>query len=207
MVEKRLEDGELSRTAVRGETVRPEPREPGEDFGAILDALPAMVGYWDAGLRNCFANRAYVEFFGLTPEEIHAQHARGHRVVLPQRHAGGRQRRGQAQGLLTPPNRARATYAVGASAMSSFRSSTSPWVAEAPRLHAVEKLRPARPQPRDHDGRTWFPRGDRRLHIDPLLVVEPAVGPVVVVPFLSADCSLSLQATVCSLGCAAAGLA
>jgi len=76
VVEKRLEDGELSRTEARGETVRPEPREPGEeDIGAILDALPAMVGYWDAGLRNRFANRAYVEFFGLTPEEIRGRHA------------------------------------------------------------------------------------------------------------------------------------
>ncbi len=75
MVEKRLEDGELSRTAARGETVRPEPAETGEDIGAMLDALPAMVGYWDAGLRNRFANRAYVEFFGLEPEEIRGRHA------------------------------------------------------------------------------------------------------------------------------------
>ena len=34
-----------------------------------------MVGYWDAGLRNRFANRAYVEFLGLTPEEIRGRHA------------------------------------------------------------------------------------------------------------------------------------
>ncbi|MGZ6692997.1 MAG: PAS domain-containing protein, partial [Solirubrobacteraceae bacterium] len=34
-----------------------------------------MVGYWDAGLRNRFANRAYVEFFGLTPEQIRGRHA------------------------------------------------------------------------------------------------------------------------------------
>src|SRR5450755_2395261 len=49
--------------------------EPWEEIGAILDALPAMVGYWDAGLRNRFANRAYVEFFGLTPEQIRGRHA------------------------------------------------------------------------------------------------------------------------------------
>ena len=47
-----------------------------EDLAAILDALPAMVGYWDADLRNRVANRAYVEFFGLTPEEIRGRHIR-----------------------------------------------------------------------------------------------------------------------------------
>jgi PAS domain S-box-containing protein len=75
VAEKRLEDDARSRTAVRGETVRSEPREPGDDLGAILDALPAMVGYWDTDLRNRFANRAYVEFLGLTPEEIRGRHA------------------------------------------------------------------------------------------------------------------------------------
>jgi len=47
---------------------------PGEDLRAILDALPAMVGYWDAEQRNRIANRAYVEFFSLTPDEIRGRH-------------------------------------------------------------------------------------------------------------------------------------
>jgi PAS domain S-box-containing protein len=64
-----------SRTAVRGETGRPDPSEPWEHLGVILDALPAMVGYWDTDLRNRGANRAYVEFFGLTPEQIRGRHA------------------------------------------------------------------------------------------------------------------------------------
>ena len=62
-----------SSTAGRGETVRREPRKAGDDNRAILDALPA-VGYWDADLRNRMANGAYVEFFGLTPEEIRGRH-------------------------------------------------------------------------------------------------------------------------------------
>ncbi len=41
---------------------------------AILNALPAMVGYWDGSLRNVISNQAYVEFFGLTPDEIHGRH-------------------------------------------------------------------------------------------------------------------------------------
>lgn len=60
---------------MRRETGRREPRDLGDDIGAILDALPAMVGYWDADLRNRMANRAYVEFFGLTPEQIRGRHA------------------------------------------------------------------------------------------------------------------------------------
>ena len=40
----------------------------------VLDTLPAVVGYYDSDLRNRLANRAYVEFFGVTPEEIHGRH-------------------------------------------------------------------------------------------------------------------------------------
>lgn len=41
-----------------------------EDIGAILDGLPAMVSYWDSGMRNRAATHAFVEFFGLTPQDI-----------------------------------------------------------------------------------------------------------------------------------------
>jgi PAS domain S-box-containing protein len=44
------------------------------DVRAVLNALPAMVGYWDAGLRNRMANDAYVEYFGLTPEQMLGMH-------------------------------------------------------------------------------------------------------------------------------------
>ncbi len=43
---------------------------------SILDGLPAMVGYWDADLRNRMANSAYIEWFGLTPEQMHGMHMR-----------------------------------------------------------------------------------------------------------------------------------
>lgn len=42
----------------------------------MLDALPAMVSYWDRDLTNRMANDAYVEFFGKTPEEIRGTHLR-----------------------------------------------------------------------------------------------------------------------------------
>lgn len=45
-----------------------------ESIQAILDALPAMIGYWDRDLRNRMANDAYVEFFGKSPEEMRGIH-------------------------------------------------------------------------------------------------------------------------------------
>ena len=54
----------------------------GEDFGvardlqAMLNALPALVSYWDANLRNRLANEQYLEFFGQTPQQIRGAHVR-----------------------------------------------------------------------------------------------------------------------------------
>ncbi|HET7507450.1 MAG TPA: PAS domain-containing protein [Solirubrobacterales bacterium] len=46
------------------------------DIQKMLNALPAMVGYWDRGLRNRLANSAYLDFFGVAPEEMHGIHIR-----------------------------------------------------------------------------------------------------------------------------------
>lgn len=40
----------------------------------MLNALPAMVGYWDGDLRNRMANDAYIEFFGRSPRELRGTH-------------------------------------------------------------------------------------------------------------------------------------
>ncbi len=37
---------------------------------ALIDIIPGMVGYWDADLRCGFANIAYREWFGKTPEQM-----------------------------------------------------------------------------------------------------------------------------------------
>jgi diguanylate cyclase (GGDEF)-like protein/PAS domain S-box-containing protein len=42
----------------------------------VLNGIPAMVGYWDAELRNRLANDAYREWFGVSPEELHGIHIR-----------------------------------------------------------------------------------------------------------------------------------
>jgi PAS domain S-box-containing protein len=40
------------------------------DLRAILDAVPSMIGYWDAKLVNRVANRAYGTWFGLDPARL-----------------------------------------------------------------------------------------------------------------------------------------
>jgi PAS domain S-box-containing protein len=42
----------------------------------MLDALPALVGYWDSELRNRMANAASTEFFGRSPDEMRGLHIR-----------------------------------------------------------------------------------------------------------------------------------
>ncbi|HEU4463288.1 MAG TPA: PAS domain-containing protein [Solirubrobacterales bacterium] len=42
----------------------------------MLDALPALVGYWDSELRNRMANAASLGFFGRSPDEIRGTHIR-----------------------------------------------------------------------------------------------------------------------------------
>lgn len=42
----------------------------------ILDGVPGLVGYWDKHLCNRFANHAYSDWFGTTPDEIRGKHIR-----------------------------------------------------------------------------------------------------------------------------------
>jgi two-component system OmpR family sensor kinase len=47
-----------------------------ERLQALLDKLPAMVGYWDQRQRNRFGNQAYVDWFGVTPDWMLGRHIR-----------------------------------------------------------------------------------------------------------------------------------
>lgn len=42
----------------------------------ILNNLPALIGYWDRDLRNCFGNSAYLEWFGIDPDRMRGRHLR-----------------------------------------------------------------------------------------------------------------------------------
>ncbi len=40
------------------------------DLQAVLDHVPALIGYWDRELRNRFGNHAYLPWFGMAPESL-----------------------------------------------------------------------------------------------------------------------------------------
>ncbi|MDE2369282.1 MAG: response regulator [Burkholderiales bacterium] len=51
-------------------------RRSERDLRAILDHTPAVIGYWDAQLRNRFGNRAHRRWFGVDPEALPGRHLR-----------------------------------------------------------------------------------------------------------------------------------
>ncbi|HSO17468.1 MAG TPA: diguanylate cyclase [Arthrobacter sp.] len=53
----------------------PAPQLPAQ-IRAVLNGIPAMVGYWDKGLRNRLANAAYGEWFSVDPNRMHGLHLR-----------------------------------------------------------------------------------------------------------------------------------
>lgn len=53
-----------------------QPSESPEGIQVMLNALPAMVGYWDCEMRNRMANDAHIEYFGKTPQEMRGMHVK-----------------------------------------------------------------------------------------------------------------------------------
>lgn len=41
----------------------------------MLDAVPTAIALWDRELRNVFANRAWIEWLGMTPDQMRGRHA------------------------------------------------------------------------------------------------------------------------------------
>ena len=48
----------------------------GRRLRLLFDHLPALIGYWDRDLRNVVANEAYVEWFGVHPDDMRGRHLR-----------------------------------------------------------------------------------------------------------------------------------
>ena len=73
---RRLREGDATTADLPGAARRPlpPPAPTEDDLRAILNAVPALIGYWDREARNRLANDAYVEYFGKTPEEIRGRH-------------------------------------------------------------------------------------------------------------------------------------
>ena len=49
-------------------------REAERNKRTILNNMPSMIGYWDDGLRNRFANSVYFDWFGMQPETLRGMH-------------------------------------------------------------------------------------------------------------------------------------
>lgn len=54
----------------RRQTVAAQLEAARHDMGTILDNLPSMVVYWDRHLRNRFANKAYLDWVGMSQDQI-----------------------------------------------------------------------------------------------------------------------------------------
>ncbi|MGP1692106.1 MAG: diguanylate cyclase domain-containing protein [Giesbergeria sp.] len=64
----------FTRELARRQQVSTQLQEAERDMRTIMDNLPSMIGYWDARLRNRFANHAYLDWFGMTPEALRGKH-------------------------------------------------------------------------------------------------------------------------------------
>ena len=51
-----------------------DPAAEDRRLRVLFDGLPALIGYWDRDLRNVIANQAYVEWFGLAPDQLRGMH-------------------------------------------------------------------------------------------------------------------------------------
>lgn len=57
----------------RRQSVSAQLREAEHDLRTILNNLPSLVAYWDRRLHNRFANEAYRQSLGVTPEQLRTQ--------------------------------------------------------------------------------------------------------------------------------------
>ncbi|HNA52419.1 MAG TPA: PAS domain S-box protein, partial [Mycobacterium sp.] len=62
-------------------TVDRRPDGPAADEEArllrrLVNNIPAIVSFWDRDQRNVIANQAFVNYFGITPAEMHGRHVR-----------------------------------------------------------------------------------------------------------------------------------
>ncbi|MDA8520603.1 diguanylate cyclase domain-containing protein [Acidovorax sp. NCPPB 4044] len=60
----------FARELARRQAIAGQLHQAQHDMRTILDNLPSLVGYWDRHLRNRFANQAYLDWLGLSQEQI-----------------------------------------------------------------------------------------------------------------------------------------
>jgi diguanylate cyclase (GGDEF)-like protein/PAS domain S-box-containing protein len=55
---------------------QPNPEDELRQLRQLINHLPGIVGYWDRNLRNVIANDAYLNYFAMTPQQVHGRHIR-----------------------------------------------------------------------------------------------------------------------------------
>jgi PAS domain S-box-containing protein len=81
--ERRRAQGELEASVAALARKSDELARAQEALQTFIDHTPALVMYWDTKLRNRFANRAYLEWFGQSPQQIRGRHIAD--VIGPER--------------------------------------------------------------------------------------------------------------------------
>ncbi|HLO75237.1 MAG TPA: ATP-binding protein [Magnetospirillum sp.] len=85
-------------------------RQHESDLAAVLDNMPAMIGYWGRDLRNRFGNYAYHDWFGIDPRTMRGMHIREvigeerYRLNLPYIQAALRGERQQFERTIPSPD-------------------------------------------------------------------------------------------------------
>lgn len=51
-----------------------DPKAEARRLQVLFDGLPALIGFWDTDLRNVIANEAYLEWFGISPQQMKGLH-------------------------------------------------------------------------------------------------------------------------------------
>ncbi|WCM91524.1 diguanylate cyclase [Acidovorax sp. NCPPB 2350] len=60
----------FARELAQRQAIAAQLRQAEHDMRTILDNLPSLVGYWDRHLRNRFANQAYLDWLGVSQDQI-----------------------------------------------------------------------------------------------------------------------------------------
>lgn len=55
---------------------QPNPVDELRQLRRLINHLPGIAGYWNRDLRNVIANDAYLQYFGMAPQQVHGRHIR-----------------------------------------------------------------------------------------------------------------------------------
>ncbi len=69
-IERSRFEQELLAGKQRAETLTADLAKTERFIRSVANAVPGMIGYWDTRMQCQFANNAYVEWFGRTPQEM-----------------------------------------------------------------------------------------------------------------------------------------